>query len=266
MTNIFNLSCLIFILSILYCSASCAQEMANRVVDRIYLKDGSTLIGHVTFGESNYIITLLDGQKLNIPKSEVKKIIQNADTARENAQPFSLENKRKGGIAHQFGLSIITNGGTTDEYYFYNLNDNSYGGFQIDYTFQKFINRYFSAGLKLGLQKAFYIAEDDLNINVPMAVSCTNYFFTKFPSFFIDNTFGYNYLRSGQLDFYGINKGGFYYTPSVGLRIPTKLNYNFLFGFGINFQQLETKIVNAWTSSYKKYETKRYTVSLAIQF
>ena len=266
MSNKFNLSCLMFTLSFFWCTIISAQDKEIRIVDRIYLKDGSTLIGHVTFGESNYIITLPDGQRLNIPRSEVKKINQNADPAREASIPFNLENKRRGGIAHQFGLSIITNGGTQDEYYFYNINDNSYGGFQIDYTFQKFINRYFSAGLKLGLQKAFYIAEDDLNINVPIAVSCTNYFFTKFPSLYIDNTFGYNYLKSGKIDVYGVNKGGFYYTPTIGLRIPTRLEYNFLFGFGVNFQHLETKMANEWTSSHKKYETKRYTVSLALQF
>lgn len=260
-----TISCLICMFSILCCSLLTAQEKEVRIVDKIYLKDGSTLIGHVTFGENSHIITLLDGQKLSVPKSTVKKVVQNQDDGQEETKPFNLENKRKAGIAHQIGISVITPGSNPDEYNFY-INDNSSGGIQIDYAFQKFINRYFSAGLKVGLQKAYFIGDEDLNINVPVAVTFTNYFFTKFPSVYIDNTLGYNYIKNGNLETYGANKGGFFYAPGIGLRIPTRLDYNFLFGLGINFQHMETKQSNPWSSNLKKYEAKRYTVSLALQF
>ena len=161
-----------------------AQREAPMVMDYVYMKDGSILIGKVTFDTEQYTLTLEDGQQLQLEKSEVKKIIQKV-VGDNRSNSLSLENKRKFGLVHQFGLTVITpsSQATYNNFYF---TDYSSGGFQLDYALHKYINQYFSAGIKLGIQKAFILDQNELKINVPVAVSMTNYFFTGFPSFFID--------------------------------------------------------------------------------
>jgi len=241
-----------------------AQREAPMVMDYVYMKDGSILIGKVTFDTEQYTLTLEDGQQLQLEKSEVKKIIQKV-VGDNRSNSLSLENKRKFGLVHQFGLTVITpsSQATYNNFYF---TDYSSGGFQLDYALHKYINQYFSAGIKLGIQKAFILDQNELKINVPVAVSMTNYFFTGFPSFFIDNTLGYNHFKYGNINEYGLSKGGFYYTPSIGLRIPTIAGFNIHIGVGANFQKIEQKFSNEWNSSHKKLELRRYIFSAAIQF
>lgn len=213
------------------------STVAASLVDVVWLKDGSRLVGEITRWDldSGLELKLASGSVMAIPKREISQVFQQVKPGTEHElipvkikKPYAF---REQGIYHQ--LSAFFHG------------SEDYGGSGLQYALGYRFNRMLSLGAGIGYEtneigngrnltpifaevRGFLLAE-----------KVTPYYGLKIGHSIADNESDLFFPERGQ--------GGIYISPEIGLRIGAQ-RLNFFVGVEYKFQ--EAKYTADWGPDY----------------
>ncbi len=204
------------------------------IVDNVWLKDGSTLSGTILKWElaRGMEFKLMTGALVIIPKSEISKVYQGVPFTASDPGYFS--GVRQGPRPYLFKETGLYNTFSV----FLNFSNN--GGAGVHYSIGHKFSRMLGVGIGTGIESNDLNRVRDI---IPLYVEARGYFFPKkitpYYALKIGYGFALNSFPNGVID----SKGGFHFSPELGVRFGGK-DVNYYLG-------IEYKLQNAtFTSTF----------------
>ena len=206
---------LLLLLIISAISIAKAQEYEYLTV--VKLKDGSVLEGQMTEYREGEFIKMNIGQNDITIKFESIKHIKHKSLSSGN--PYSF---KEDGFYHHSSVAFLPG---------YVSVDNEVMGVGIDHTSGYLFNRWFGAGLNLGINN-YLPANRELFYTV--AAEARGYLMKKnlSPYYVVRTGYGFAHKSARMIE----AKGGYFLNPSIGLRFTAKRSFNLSTEIGVNFQ------------------------------
>lgn len=214
------------------------QGGAPAVYEVLYLNDGSVLRGRIKEIQrgGKLVFELSQGMEMTFMEDEIKKIVQESyplpagQPKIRQKKPYAFEEK---GL--YFSTTLALGNGRLD--------DNLAVGLGIDFTTGYQFHRLFGVGANLGLNSyAFFDGTD--NFFTP-SLELRGYLSKKTtsPYYSILGGYGFPFKNKGDNTIEGNpdvetlkREGGYYFHPSVGVRIGASKGANIVFDLGYAFQ------------------------------
>lgn len=228
MKSIFTL--IIFSLGFFTSQSLCGQADTSKVIDIVWLKDGSRLTGIIMKWdlERGMDFRLLTGAEIMIPKKDIHKVIQDVQLTNE----LSLLNQRISSTRMPRPYAFKEVGWYQNSSGF--LNISIYGGAGISHAMGYRFNRLIGVGLGLGIETNDFTTTRNI---IPVYAEARGFFSPKRISPYYALKIGYGIALADKSRGTTIAKGGLHFSPELGIR----------FGAGdvSYFLGLEYKIQNA---------------------
>lgn len=228
---------------------------AKPIVDNVWLKDGSTLSGTILKWElaRGMEFKLMTGALINIPKSEIAKVYQGVPYSAADFQYYS--GKRSGPRPYAFKETGLYN---TFSIF---LNFSQSGGIGVHYSIGHKFSRLLGVGIGTGIESHDLNRVRDI---IPLYVEARGYFFQKkitpYYALKIGYGFALNSIPNGVFD----TKGGFHFSPELGVRFGGK-SVNYYLGMEYKLQNATfTSTFDPWSGqgvftdeiSYRRFEMR----------
>jgi hypothetical protein len=230
---------ILFCICVLFVLPLTAQltEPAKPVVDVVWLKDGSKLSGTILKWElaRGMEFKLITGAEMVIPKEEIAKVYQDipfSNPYQENyphypksERPFTF---REEGLYNTFSV-------------FLNFSEN--GGAGIHYSMGHRFSRMLGVGMGIGIESHDFFNSRGI---VPIYAEARGFFTPEKISPYYALKIGYGFALRDELDGTIEAKGGFHFSPELGVRFGGR-SVNYYLG-------LEYKLQNAsFTSNWSPW-------------
>ncbi|MEP7195320.1 MAG: hypothetical protein ABI851_02300 [Saprospiraceae bacterium] len=218
------------------------NNLGEQQITVVYLKNGSVLKGYLAKGniENSFELKLMEGITMQLPFSEVKKMVQPTERFRK---PYEYLFREKGiynisSLKLNSGISI----------------DNQFSlGFGIESVTGYMLNRYFGLGLGLGYD---YYGTESFNALYPVFLEARGYLFGERNAYYYSLAGGYSFAASDSELKIRSGHNSWMWHPAIGVRIGAKQNFNFTIDFGLRFQNASW--VYEPSDSFIKSEEYRY--------
>jgi hypothetical protein len=246
MKNAIRLTCLFFLMA----TAAWGQSdstFTGSLVDVVWLKDGSRLVGSITRWELDHglELKLASGAIMTIPKRDISQVFQQVKPGAENAlipikvkKPYAFKER---GLYHQ--LSMFFHG------------SENYGGSGIQYALGYRFNRLFSLGVGAGYEtNEIGNGRDLMPIFAEVrgflkAEKVTPYYGLKIGHSIADNDSENDFIFSET------GKGGIYISPEIGLRVGAQ---KVSFFFGAEYKYQEASYLSDWGPDFQVSDNITY--------
>ncbi len=214
------------------------NDETRPIVDNVWLKDGSTLSGTILKWElaRGMEFKLMTGALVQISKGDIAKVYQGVPFMA--MEPIYYSGRRKGLRPYAFKETGLYN--TFSGF----LNFSGSGGAGVHYS----IGHKFSRMLGVGIGTGFETNDFNYTRNIiPVYAEARGYFLPKKITPYYAAKIGYGFALKNEVNGTIDAKGGFYFSPEIGVRFGGK-SVNYYLG-------IEYKIQNAtFTNSFWPWE------------
>lgn len=240
MKNAIRLTCFF----LLFATASWGQADSTTsapLVDVVWLRDGSRLVGSITRWELDHglELKLASGTLITIPKKDISQVFQQVQPGTENElipmkvkKPYAFKER---GLYHQ--LSMFFHG------------SENYGGSGLQYALGYRFNRMFSLGAGFGYETNEIGNGRNLT---PIFAEVRGFLkaekVTPYYGFKIGHSIADNADTDSDFFFPEIGKGGIYISPEIGVRVGAQ---KVSFFFGVEYKYQEASFTADWGPDYK---------------
>ena len=211
-------------------------QAADKIVDVVWLKDGSKLSGYIVKWELSrgMEFRLITGAQVMLPKSEITRVYQDLPFASQlDDEPHTYVRQKRGYRFREEGL--------------YNtfscfLNFSTFGGAGIHYTIGYKFSRMLGVGIGTGIES------NDFNYSrgiIPLYAEARGYFVPKKISPYYAFKIGYGFAQESPLNGTIDAKGGFMMSPELGVRFGGRA-VNYYMGFQYKIQNAEFTNTIGW--------------------
>lgn len=219
----------IFLISLLVCAPSFGQVEEQKVVDIVWLKDGSKLTGTIMKWEleRGMEFKLLTGAEIMIPKKDIHKVMQDIDQGDSSGdgqpkhsfvravRPYAF--KEKGWYQNSSGF----------------VNISFYSGAGIHHAMGYRFNRKLGIGMGLGIESNDFSTTRNI---VPVYAEARGFLLPKKITPYYALKLGYGFALKDESRFVTDASGGLYVSPEIGVRFGGEISY---------YLGLEYKLQNA---------------------
>lgn len=247
--------CLLFLFLIpVLCSAQ-QQDVA------IYLNNGNIVVGQIVENkQTSLTVRKNNGDIQTFRKIEINKIVDGTQNFPKNNSAayvdyFSVEKGFWGAVEVGAGANIHI---TSDYQSSYMADITFTGGYRV--------NKFFQFGLGAGVRRYFsgndrvYVSDKEMNPSIKLA----------FPVFFNVRGLVMDNLSRTAVPYWSANIGytifdGFYFAPSVGIRIGSTERHHILVGVGYALQHVNAYDLDDMTD-YRRLALNAATLKIGYQF
>ncbi|NOT35882.1 MAG: hypothetical protein HOP11_00730 [Saprospiraceae bacterium] len=221
----------------------------------LYLKNKSKLIGNLkSINNGVYELQLKDSEIImQIPQSEVKRIVQNESYKFRTQAPYEFREKGFYNIT-----SLKVNSGN-------NIYDQTSFGYGVETVTGYMINKYLGVGVGVGYD---YYGEESYKAVIPVFTEARGYLLGKEKAYFYSIAGGYSWGLKDESYSITSAPGGWMFHPALGIRFGAKKHFNTSIDLGVRLQKARWihEPQNDWLkSSEKQYFYKRFVIRIGIQ-
>lgn len=243
------------------------QPSALSVLDYIYLKNNSRLIGYAVYSEDNSMLVLqmLNGNLMTIPMSSIKKIKQRIVTNPRDASVYKIRTPSR--YSHNLSLSVVApafeEAGNSPGSWLYG-NPYSNGGIQIDYKAAYQIGKVLHVGVTGIVQKGYLQDHSLPNTGIGLGGAWTPLEGNWSP--FLSLYSGYlKVWNFGRESFFFRPQGGFFASPVMGMKFERRNGRSWHFGSGMVWQQMSSKYQSNDFSVNTTFSLKRWVFQVGME-
>lgn len=213
-----------------------STKASDKIVDVVWLKDGSKLSGYILKWElaRGMEFKLITGAEVILPKDQITRVYQDLPFASQlQADQSSYVRRdrsyrfREEGIYNTFSCF---------------LNFSSFGGAGVHYSIGYRFNRILGVGIGIGIES------NDFNNSrgiVPLYAEARGFFVPKKISPYYAFKIGYGFAQKDELSGTIDAKGGFMVSPELGVRFGGRA-VNYYMGFQYKIQNAEYTNTIGW--------------------
>lgn len=240
------------------------RSKQNKVLDLVYLTDGSLLKGEIVeYKQDEFIrIILTSGTELKISSGEIERIRQQLPG--EEKEPAAKEKKSK----EKKKPVMAENKGWYNVTYLASYNGRVDGEFKMGLGLQNIVgyqfNQFLGLGIGVGLDAQ---ALDGSETLYPVYAEFRGYFSKRVKSPYYSVSAGYNFAFKNRKRDITEAKGGYLIHPAIGFRLAEDTETNVLIDIGYRFQQATfTRVIPFDDKLIKEIDYRRFTVRLGLIF
>lgn len=211
-------------------------KASDKIVDVVWLKDGSKLSGYILKWElaSGMEFKLITGAEVILPKDQISRVYQDlpfASQVQTDQSPYIRKDRsyrfREEGIYNTFSIF---------------LNFSSFGGAGVHYSIGYRFSRMLGVGIGIGIES------NDFNNSrgiVPLYAEARGFFVPKKISPYYAFKIGYGFAQRAELSGTIDAKGGFMVSPELGVRFGGRA-VNYYMGLQYKIQNAEYTNTIGW--------------------
>jgi hypothetical protein len=213
-----------------------STKTADKIVDVVWLKDGSKLSGYILKWElaRGMEFKLITGAEVILPKDQITRVYQDlpfASQLQTDQSPYVRKDRsyrfREEGIYNTFSCF---------------LNFSSFGGAGVHYSIGYRFSRMLGVGIGIGIES------NDFNNSrgiVPLYAEARGFFVPKKISPYYAFKIGYGFAQKAELAGTIDAKGGFMVSPELGVRFGGRA-VNYYMGFQYKIQNAQYTNTIGW--------------------
>lgn len=222
----------------------------DEYITKVKLKDGSELEGKLTeYVDGEYIKMNIGDNPITIKHSSIKSI-KHKSLGKYREYAF-----RENGFYHHTSVGLlpglISSGNPTI-------------GLELDHSSGYLFNRYFGAGLNVGLMNYYPLHQE---VIYTLSAEARGYLLDQYFSPYYRLHTGYGFNIKGE-DFLEAD-GGFFINPAMGIRLTGKKSVNITAEIGVNFQKAYYRYQTDWWDRSiidKNVRYQRFMIKIGVLF
>ena len=231
------------------------KSQNNNYSDKVYLNNGSLLVGKIVYYQPNDTLKLelANGLIAQFLPQQIKKIQMTEGVGGKTSRVEKPYNFKEKGIydALSFGINLGRSNGSHLGSGFQNV---------IGYQF----NRLLGSGLGIGYD-SYYLNNGESNV-LSVFAEGRGYFSQRNTAEYWTFAAGYGQPMAIKDDNLTNLKGSFMLQPTIGLRFGASSRYNFFADLGFRIQQVQFESNNTWSDNHYTVTYYRWILRGGILF
>lgn len=224
-----------------------AQKDAKLYKDKLILKDGSVIVGHITAYDPEGVISLelSSGMPIMFQNNQVKKVIMGIDGSKGKSNDLSLKAKR---IYNETQLSLLLG--------------ESGSGMSLSHNVLYQYNGRLAVGVGLGVENYYLSSGRDI---YPLYANVKLNILKSSSAPFIGTKLGYGMAFKKESENIFEAQGGLMFNPYFGIRVGSRGLIINLYT-GLKFQAAQYEIINSWETRSEEILFRRMEVGISVMF